>query len=89
MGLLDDVIDEVDGVGLGMFLVDLERSDAGCLVDGGILEASELLTLLSDESQELGAHLDRRPGTCFIVLCVDFADTGPGSRLRLWRLRMR
>lgn len=68
MGLLDDVINEVDGVGLGMFLVDLERPDAGCLVDGGILEASDLLTLLSDESQELGAYLDRRPG-CYSALC--------------------
>lgn len=66
MGLLDDVIDEVDGVVLGMSLVDLERPDAGWLVDGGILEASDLLTLLSDESQELGAHLDRWPGTCLL-----------------------
>lgn len=44
--LADDVIDEVDRVGLSMLFVDLERAHAGCIVDGGVLEAADLLTFL-------------------------------------------
>ena len=46
--LIDDVIDEVDRVSLGMLLVDLERANAGGIVNGGILEAAYFLALLSD-----------------------------------------
>ena len=40
--LFDDVIDEVDGVGLCVFVVDFEGPDAGCVVDGSILEPADL-----------------------------------------------
>lgn len=38
----DDVIDEIDRIGLGMLVVNLERPDACCIVDRGILETSDL-----------------------------------------------
>ena len=38
----DDVIDEVDRAGLRMFLINFERPDAGCIVNGAILEATEI-----------------------------------------------
>jgi hypothetical protein len=50
--LVDDVIDKVVRVSLGMLLVDLERANAGGIVNGGILEAAYFPSLLSDESQE-------------------------------------
>jgi hypothetical protein len=34
---LDDVVEEVDGVGLGVSAVDLEGPDTGDVVDGGVL----------------------------------------------------
>jgi hypothetical protein len=43
--LVDDVIDKVLSVSLGMLLVDLERADAGGVINGGILEAAYFLFL--------------------------------------------
>src|SRR5580698_2904341 len=54
----DDVIDEVDRIGLSVFVIDPERPDARCIVDGGILEAPDLLSLLAGEGEELDVHLD-------------------------------
>ena len=51
--LLDDMINEVDLVSLRVFKVDSECSDPRRVVDRDILEASNILTLLSNESQEL------------------------------------
>ena len=48
--LVDDVIDEVDRVGLCMFFIDLECPNAGSVINGCILEATCLLALLSDKS---------------------------------------
>ena len=41
-----------------MFFIDLERPNAGRVINGRILEATCLLALLSDKSQELDIHLD-------------------------------
>ena len=72
--LVDDVIDEVDRVGLGMFFIDFERSDASGIINGCILEATCFFALLSDESQELNVHLDMVARDLFIVtLGVNFA----------------
>lgn len=50
---VDDVIDEVYGIGLGMPVVDLESANAGRIVDGGVLEAADLAAIFSIESQNL------------------------------------
>lgn len=55
---LDDVVDKVDGAGLGVFLVDLECPHPGCVIDGRELEATDFLATLSFERQELDVHLD-------------------------------
>jgi len=44
--LVDDVINEVDRVGLGVFLVDLECADTASIVNGSILEPADFLSLL-------------------------------------------
>ena len=46
------------------------------IVDRGILEASNFLTLLSNESQELNVHLDAMSRHLLVVaFCVDLAHT--------------
>ena len=54
--LVDDVVDKIDGVRLGVFCVDLKG--AGCIVDCRVLEAANFLAFLSNESQELHIHLN-------------------------------
>ena len=51
--LFDDVINEVDRVGVCVFVVDLERPDAGSVIDSGILEPPDFLTALASEGEEL------------------------------------
>ena len=51
--LVDDIVDEVDGVGLGVFPVDLEGPHAGCIIDSCELETPYLLAALPPEGQEL------------------------------------
>ena len=48
---LYDVVEEVDGVDLGVPAVDLESSDAGGVVDGGVLVAFDWLSVFSAEYQ--------------------------------------
>ena len=55
--LVHDVIDKVLSVGLCIF-TDLECPNAGSVINGSVLEATCLLALLSDKSQELDIHLD-------------------------------
>ncbi len=43
----DDVVDELDGVGLRVAIVDPESTDAGGVIDGSVLEAADLLAVLS------------------------------------------
>lgn len=57
-----------------MFVIDLERPDTGCIVDGRILEPPDLLAALTDKGEELNVHLDVMPGNLLVVaLGVDFA----------------
>lgn len=71
--LVDDMIDEVDRVGLSMFFIDLECTDTSGIINGGILKAACLLTLLSNEGQELNVHLDMMTRDLFVVAFgVDF-----------------
>ena len=43
----DDVVCEIDGVGLRVLVIDFESANAGCVVDSGILEAPDLLFTLA------------------------------------------
>ena len=73
--LVDDVIDEVDGVGLRMAFVHFKGANPSCIVDGCILEAADFLFLLTGKSQELDVHLNMMAGALLVVpLCMDFAD---------------
>jgi len=72
--LFDDVIDEVDRVGLCVFIIDLECPDARRIVDGRILETPDLLAAFTDKGKELDVHLDVMPRNLFVIaLGVDFA----------------
>lgn len=55
--LVNDVIDKILSVSLGMLLVDLKRANAGGVINGGVLEAPDHLPLLSDKSQKLNVQL--------------------------------
>ena len=87
----DHVVDEVDGVCLGVAFVDLEGSDPGHIVDRRILEAAKLLAAFSFEGQELDIHLDvmaRHP--LVVALGVDSPMRVPrGNRLSPFRQRTR
>ena len=54
----DDVADAQDGIGLSVPVVDLQRSDAGGIVNGGILEAFDRFSIFSRKNQELDVDLD-------------------------------
>jgi Ring hydroxylating alpha subunit (catalytic domain) len=56
--LFDDVIDEIDRIGLSVSVVDLECPDARRIVDGSILEPADFLAALASEGQELDVHQD-------------------------------
>ena len=72
--LFDHVVDKIDGICLGMSLIDFEGSDSGRIVDGGELEAADLLAAFSFEGQKLDDHLDVVAGDLFVVaLGVDLA----------------
>ena len=55
---LDDLVDKIDGIGLGMALVDFQSPHAGCIINCRILESADLFALLSFECQKLNIHLD-------------------------------
>ena len=72
--LLDYVIDEVNRIGSCVFVVDLERTHARCIVGGGILEAPDLFAMLSSAGKELDIHLDVMAGDLLAVaLGMDFS----------------
>ena len=56
--LLDNVIEDVYGVGLCVTLIDLQGTYAGRIVNGCILETADILTAFSVEGKELDVHLD-------------------------------
>lgn len=64
---LDDVVGEVDRVGLVVLLVDLQRSDARRVVDCCVLEASYLGPARVNEVEELHVDLDVMPGDLLLV----------------------
>ena len=65
--LFDHVVDEVDGVGLGVAAIDLERAYAGGVVDGRVLVAPHRPALFPLQSQELDVHLDAVTGNSLFV----------------------
>ncbi len=70
----DDVINEVDRVGLGVSFIDFERPHTRRIINRGILETPYFFALLSDECQELDVHLDVVSGNLFLIpLCVNLA----------------
>ena len=72
---LDDVVEEVDSVGLGVPAVDLESPDTGGVVDGGVLIALDRLSVFSPEDQELDVNLDLVAWHLLLVAgCVDLAE---------------
>ncbi len=44
-----DVVDEVDGVGLGVSLVNFQRLNPRCVIDSCILKTANLFTLLASK----------------------------------------
>ena len=52
----DDIVDEGDGVGLIVALIDFEGSDAGGIIDGGVLITLGRFVIFVFECQEL--HID-------------------------------
>ena len=63
----DHVVNEVDGICLGVAFVDFEGAYTGCVVDGRDLEAPDLLASFPDECQELDIHLDVMAWNLLIV----------------------
>jgi hypothetical protein len=60
--LLNDILDEVDGILLGVAPIDLQRANTGGVINGRILEAADLPAVLSLERQELDIDLDVMTG---------------------------
>jgi hypothetical protein len=57
-------------------VVDLERSDAGRIINGGVLVALDRLAVFSLKGQELDVDLDLMARNLLLIsLGVDFADT--------------
>ena len=63
----NDVVDEGDRIGLGVPVVDLERPDAGRIINGGILIAFDRFAVLSLKDQELDVDLDLVPGDLLLI----------------------
>ena len=55
---LEDIVDEQNGIRLGVPVVDLEGPHARGVVDGGILIAFDRLPVFPTENQELDVNLD-------------------------------
>ena len=69
---LDDIVDEIDCILLGMPLVDLQCSDAGCIIDSGVLESTDSLSFSIFEPQELDIDLYMMTWNCLgVTLSVD------------------
>ena len=65
--LLYHMVDEVNGILLCVSLVDFQSADPGCVVNGGILEATHLLLFRIFEVEELHINLDVMAGYLFLV----------------------
>ena len=62
----NDVVDEGDRIGLGVPVVDLERPDAGRIINGGVLVALDRLAVFSLKDQKLHVDLDLVPGDLLV-----------------------
>jgi hypothetical protein len=58
MGAFDDVIHEVDGVGLGVFFVNLQRAHPSCIANRSVLETVHLFFLFAYECRKINTHFD-------------------------------
>ena len=67
--LLDVMIDEIDRVGLGVLLVDLERPEARCIANGSIPEATNFIIARALEGEELDLHLYVMAGDACSLWC--------------------
>ena len=65
--LLDDVFDEVDGIGLVVTAVDFKSPDAGCIIDCGVLVALDDVASFAFEDEELDVDLDMMTRDLFLV----------------------
>ena len=65
--LLDHVINELDGALLIVLPVDLKRSDTGCVIDSRVLIASDLVSFVVFQRQELHIDLNMMPRNRFSV----------------------
>jgi len=65
--LRDDVVDEVDGVSLGMSAVDLECANSRGIVDRRVLISPHRRALLSRQRKELHVNLHVVPGNLLLV----------------------
>ena len=63
----NDVVDEGDRIGLGVPVVDLERPDAGRIINGGVLVALDRLAVFSLKDQKLHVDLDLVPGDLLLI----------------------
>jgi|GEM_PF-3567833 len=78
---LNDMIDEVDGIGLRVVLIYFKSPHSGCIVDGSILESAYLLTGFSYESQKLDIYLDVMAGHLFLIsFGMNFAGARPARK---------
>ena len=79
--LFDDVIREIDGVGLGVLFLDLQGANARCIIDGCVLETTYLLTFFTDESQKLNIHLNVMTRDLFLIaLGMNLAHAGTARK---------
>ena len=77
----DDVVDEGNRVGLGMSVIDFERSDTGRIINGGVLVALDRLSVFIVEGQRLDVDLDLMARDLVLIpLGVDLADARPARK---------
>ena len=73
--LFNDIVDEVDGAGLVVALIDLEGSDAGGVINSCVLITLDRFVAFALERQELNINLDVMTRHLFLVtLGVDLAQ---------------
>ena len=81
---LEDIINEQDGIYLGLPVVDFEGPDAGGVIDSGILIAFDRLAVFSTEDQELDVDLDLVARNLWALRSL----VPRGSRFRPLRVRI-
>ena len=65
--LVNDIVDEVDRVGLGVAAIHLQRSDSRRIVDGGVLIPPHRAALFPLQGQKLDVYLYVVPGDPLLV----------------------